>query len=266
MHNVRFEEYTAMPQNRTFIIFDNIFRSHAVQSSASNWHQNLELQFFTSGKGFVLIDGEKYAIAQYDIAIIPPNAIHYTGTQSTLTYSALIVDNLFFSHMGVDFEAHQFETIIKDETMFRLFLELKTPSESQFRAVKENAALTALIGELLENFVIQNTDNRQNSFETVKKAILYIRENYKDKITLENISKHIGVNKFMLSREFKKATGQTVVEYINLYRCKTAYKLLINGVTVTAAAIDAGFNNFSYFSRTFKKCIGILPSKIKTIK
>ena len=63
-----------------------------------------------------------------------------------------------------------------------------------------------------------------------------------------------------MSRDFKKYTGNTVFEYINISRCKTAATLIASGMSVSAAANECGFENLSYFSRTYKKYMGKLPS------
>ena len=99
------------------------------------------------------------------------------------------------------------------------------------------------------------------SVEKVKEAIKYIRENYAHKFTLDELARFIHIHKYTLCHNFKKATGQTVVQYINNYRCQKAGSFIKKGDSITQASLKCGFENASFFTKTFKKYIGVLPSK-----
>ena len=90
-----------------------------------------------------------------------------------------------------------------------------------------------------------------------------IRENYNKKITLDEISKAVLCDKYALCREFKRLTGQTIIENLNNYRCIKAMGFLNEGYTVAKTAELCGFDNLSFFTKTFKKHIGKLPSEYK---
>ena len=97
----------------------------------------------------------------------------------------------------------------------------------------------------------------------MKKAIAYIHTHLSEPITLDTLAAHVGIGKFHLSRRFKAFTGKTVVQVITLMRCTEARRLMEGGLSVSAAAASCGFENLSYFTRTFKSLLGILPSNIK---
>ena len=94
---------------------------------------------------------------------------------------------------------------------------------------------------------------------------MYINENYTNALSLEHIAEVIGINKSYLSREFKKYAGHTVHTYINMLRCKKAEQCISEGMTVTEAAMECGFENISYFSRTYKNIMKGKASDIKHI-
>ena len=71
----------------------------------------------------------------------------------------------------------------------------------------------------------------------------------------------MGISKYYLSREFKSFTGRTIFDTINTFRCADAKHLISKGATVSEAAAACGLENLSYFSRTFKKYVGKLPSQ-----
>ena len=95
----------------------------------------------------------------------------------------------------------------------------------------------------------------------VKSVIEYINANYSREVNLDELASLCGITKFHLAREFRKITGQTILTYTNILRCKKASVLIAEGKTVTEAALDCGFDSLSYFSRTYKKIMGNPPSK-----
>ena len=85
--------------------------------------------------------------------------------------------------------------------------------------------------------------------------------NFSKRIELDDIAEELKINKFTLAREVKAHTSKTIFEYINIFRCLEAEKLIKNGFKVKDAAKSCGFNNFSYFTKTFKRFTGITPKK-----
>jgi transcriptional regulator GlxA family with amidase domain len=102
--------------------------------------------------------------------------------------------------------------------------------------------------------------------ESVKAAISFIRNNYDRKFSLDELAKSVYSNKYVLSRSFKATVGRTVMDYANEYRIKQAALLISNGARICEAATLCGFNNLSFFSKTFKRYFGKLPSQIRASK
>ncbi len=96
----------------------------------------------------------------------------------------------------------------------------------------------------------------------------YLKANFKEKITLSELCFIFGTNKTTLCSMFKKATGDTVIGYINTLKIKEAKKLMREGnYNLSEIAFMLRFSSLHYFSRLFKKMENISPSDyIKTIK
>ena len=122
--------------------------------------------------------------------------------------------------------------------------------------------------ELAEQHITHKTAPSEDfkRYETVKNVISYIRENYRRKITIDDISKAVLYDKYALCREFKRLTGQTIVENLNNYRCIKAIDYLSEGYSVADTASLCGFDNLSFFAKTFKRYIGKLPREYKKQK
>lgn len=78
---------------------------------------------------------------------------------------------------------------------------------------------------------------------------------------LEDLAEFAGVSVGYLCRRFRIYTGKTVFEYLLDCRIQAAMLLLRNSdQKILAVAMDCGFNDFAYFSRSFKRAIGCTPS------
>lgn len=88
----------------------------------------------------------------------------------------------------------------------------------------------------------------------------FIRENYKNKITSQEISAHLHLNHAYFIRYFKKTFKTTPTEFINRYRVDRAMLLLSKtDDSVASIAAKCGFESYSYFARLFKKHVNKTP-------
>ena len=267
MISSRHEEYRYIKSGASFVLFPDLERSDLNFSNEMNWHDNLEIQFCTDGEGFVLLDGINYSFEKNDIITVNSNVMHYTYTDTYMCYSALILNSDFLYQMGINYISLSFSPTVRRPRIFELFNQLKQiylSETTDFKTAKQNALLLEMLILLCEGFSSEkkSTPSKRQSFEMVKLTIEYIRQNFNKKISLDELARTAYIDKYSLSREFKKITGQTVVEYINRYRCQRAAECISNGCRVSEAAEMCGFNNLSFFTKTFKKYIGTLPSQL----
>lgn len=97
----------------------------------------------------------------------------------------------------------------------------------------------------------------------VVQAQHYIAEHYGEaEISVASIADSLGISKGYLSHEFKKATGNTVNNYLTAYRIQIAKQLLRDYRSrVYEVAEQVGYRDITYFSATFKKIAGVTPSE-----
>jgi AraC-like DNA-binding protein len=94
-------------------------------------------------------------------------------------------------------------------------------------------------------------------------AFYYVEKHYAEKIDCKEVAKLCGMSAFRFSRLFKEKYGIAFRDYVVRFRLRTAYKLLLEkGMSVTEAAYSTGFNDISYFSRTFKQHFETPPSEL----
>ncbi len=121
-------------------------------------------------------------------------------------------------------------------------------------------AITKIESEKLQTNILlsdSNTGNKKNPIEQVKE---YLEKHYNEVITRNHIESLVHLNRDYINREFKDATGYSLMEYIQHYRILKAKKLLREtDDTVSEICIKIGYDSPAYFSKIFKKRLGITP-------
>lgn len=88
----------------------------------------------------------------------------------------------------------------------------------------------------------------------------FVDQNYRRKISIEEIASLSNLSPAAFCRYFKKMTRLTFTQFVNHYRVDKAKKKLLSGESVTATCYSCGFDSLSYFNRTFKRVTGSNPS------
>jgi transcriptional regulator GlxA family with amidase domain len=96
--------------------------------------------------------------------------------------------------------------------------------------------------------------------EPVKKAQDYIEKNFADKITIDQLASMLAIGRRNLERRFKKATSNTVVEYIQRVKMEAAKKELESArKNINEVMYEVGYSDNKAFRTTFKKITGLSP-------
>lgn len=102
---------------------------------------------------------------------------------------------------------------------------------------------------------------RHDEIEKIKQ---YIRDNYNQKVTLDELADLVDINKYYLIRLFKQQTGLSPIDYLIHVRLSEAEKLLTHSsVTISKISDIVGFHSPSHFSKTFKEKNNITPSAFR---
>ena len=98
----------------------------------------------------------------------------------------------------------------------------------------------------------------------VRNCIAYINDRISEKISLDNVSDYLGVNKSYLSSIFNKDMGISIVDYIYDKRISNACYLLANtDFSISEVADYIGYFDTSYFIRIFKTLVKMTPLKYR---
>lgn len=230
-----------------------------------NWHENIEFLFCTGGSGYIQCGAEKHPFSPNDLFVVNADTLHTIGSQHSVTYQCLIVDRSFFENNGIPVGNLYFQNLIHNTEISNQFCAIADAyrnfdSKDFCSTVRIRSAVLAFILLLCQQYTTACPSESSPADSAIKQVIVYIRKHITQTITLDALAKETGFSKYHLSRQFKLATGVTIIEHINLARCNEAKRMIEKGSSVSAAALSCGFENLSYFTRTYKKYMGALPS------
>ena len=241
-------------------------------NSICNWHHNVEILLVTEGCGRIQYGSLDFAIEKHDFIIVNSEILHRVYSDKGVSFIYVLIDESFPLENGIELKSRIFETKIRSDSLEALYLDAYKSfddykkSPSSINTARARCSALALIIELCSNHIIRSEDRPKAlsvSEKYVKETLSYLGDHFSEPIVLEELADRCGITKYHLARVFKAYTGQTLFTYVNILRCKRAELCLSKGMTVTEAAEKCGFENLSYFSRTYKKIIGHSPSSEK---
>ena len=96
---------------------------------------------------------------------------------------------------------------------------------------------------------------------TIIEAEAWIKDNFRDHEVISQLLTHMGVPERTMKRRFKKATGQSLIEYIQNLRVEAAKQQLeTSRAAINDICVDVGYEDAAFFRRLFKRLTGITPS------
>lgn len=251
-----------------------------------HWHGEFEISYILSGSGKFKCGEKSVTARQGDIIVILPNILHaiYPG-EGRLVYDTIVFSPSMLYGNGSDrcFSEYLYP-LSSEDSMVTLPLsadnphyeEIKTATESIFSCAKGNSGrldfllkseLMRMFWLIIESGALHSTQAKETVFaKSIKPALEYIRENYQENISIEQLAEKAHLSKSYFMNKFKSITGISALKYINQVRINAACELLANSdMTSSEAAFSTGFYNISNFNRQFRKNVGCSPKEYRTL-
>jgi len=109
---------------------------------------------------------------------------------------------------------------------------------------------------------LHKSSSFNDSIYAILKTVAYMQTHYQDKIDMTTLSSMAGLTTSSYSRLFKKTMKVAPVKYLTLIRIERAKRLLLlHGAPVKEVSAAVGFGDEFYFSRIFRRIVGITPSR-----
>ena len=127
-------------------------------------------------------------------------------------------------------------------------------------------ALNTIVYLIRKNLLPTLEKTKEKNLDLIVSILKYVKKNYSQTITLEQISKLFNMSKYHFCRFFKKTTGMALFTYINKVRLTCAEKELIStSKPIYMIALDCGFSSTTYFNSQFKKSKALSPKQFRSL-
>lgn len=245
-------------------------------------HDEIEIYFLISGQRYYFINNETHLVLPRNLVLIRENLPHKVFSagyghferyilyinRHILTRKLNISDSerIFDIFDGNKFVYRLDDAAIIESILHKMYVSgLENPNSLQKREL-----LLSLTAELLNKLAdsIKNLDDSPSDISYVNKNMIqiadYINKNYSTKISLSFLAEKFSLSKYYLCKLFKKSIGFTFSDFLNNVRITEAKKMLeTTDLKVAEIASKTGYNDIAYFSRVFKKNMGISPLKYR---
>ncbi len=246
---------------RPFILGD--YTLHKPNFLLSHWHESVELLYCTEGAGHFIVNGSSFEFSRGMIAIVNSNQIHTLTTNSYISYKCIIIFDDFCKENGIDTESYIFKSVIDSEKVAELYRKLYNDCKEEAEVIKVRLDALELLYALQKDYTAEPSAFKEATIEEIKTAIHYINKNYAEPLSLDSVAAVARLSKFYFTKKFKEMTGKTYTDFLGGIRCRKAGELIREGKTVKEACLAVGYSDPAYFSRVFKKFIGVAPSKYR---
>ncbi len=133
----------------------------------------------------------------------------------------------------------------------------------QRKRLREKFRSNYLEREPVASETVTETQENAETNQLLSDAVNYVREHMDDSsMSIKDLAENLGIGRNRLQKEIKELTNLTPVEFVRSIRLNEARrKLEDRSLNVSEVAYSVGFNNLSYFTRSFKSEFGVLPSE-----
>ena len=238
-------------------------------------HETFEIYYMLSGAGHFLIGQEAYAIYPGTLLILRPDEMHKAVIESDQPYERIFVHFSPDVLRPIDPELRLLAPFINrpvgkqnlynckncDTTFIeRCLNHIDTLVDTNYDdSLALRSCLYPILLEIGKAFRQTGSGTCKYREVIIPRILDYIHLNLGQDLSKQTLCSLFYISPSHLGREFKRATGQSVSNYIRERRLIQARRLIHSGASVTEAAAKAGFKDYSAFYRAYRTQFGTGP-------
>jgi len=254
-----------------------------------HWQNAFEIGIVMSGEAIIGVEAERFPLSKGHGYFINAGTLNtcihhpdHTGECSirSIVFSPTLVgdpnDGLFYDNYAAPIitnnalkgfalnkdEAWQKETLRLAEQCWRSCLECDEAIESGVRDIVSQMIFLLSSHCDSETRAVSPKDIRDS--DRIRMMLDYIDHHYKEDINISVLSENAEISESETMRCFHNMLGTTPIQYLKNYRIRKAAELLrISEEKIVDIAIDCGFQDMSYFAKTFREAKGITPTDFR---
>lgn len=270
------------PESSLYYDFDYDERSYSINMEFQHFHQFYEICIFLDESAGHLIDGVWYDMRCCDIVALRPSLLHKTVYPEGAPNKRLIIQfsippmvsalegymKFIYSIFEEPIPIYRFEEPYKKAVLEKLndiyYLSQSSNELKELFIHNKFLEFLSLIYLYRDKNVYSNHADFDNITNKVYSITAYIHSHFTENISLDSISREFFISSYYLSHQFKRITGFTLTDYVQLTRVRNAQTLLLStDNSIADIAFQCGFSSFSQFNRAFNKFMHQAPSAFR---
>ena len=260
----------------------HVDHSHPKYEMNCHYHSDIEIIRVLSGRLDVSLNNSEHAAAAGDIIFVNSETLH-SAIPHECVYECAVFSLPFFlsskekscaslcKRLCTQDISINHTAAMTDSDVYRsldLIFEymLHRPVGYRLLVISEIYRFFALVlkNRLYTERLLDLSPADEKSSAALKSVLSFIRENYDKPLTLGEISNVAKMSDKYFCSFFKKMTNKTPIDYLISYRIECSARLLyMSDISVTDIAYSCGFNDLSYFIKTFKHLKGVTPREFR---
>ncbi|UMQ44162.1 AraC family transcriptional regulator [Chryseobacterium sp. Y16C] len=257
-------------------------KNENIKSHIWHYHPEIELIFVCGGSGKRQIGSNISYFSDGDLVLMGTNLPHCGMTNENTNNDYEMVIQFKPDFLGEEIwtlpEMQKIAVLLEKAKAGIVFSEnIKKEIGQKIVEMHESSSLDKLMKflKILEELASTNEYRILNAGkyylqtqvednERINHIFNFVKDHFKEQISLEQISDLANMKVPSFCRYFKKITNKTFTQFVNEYRITHSLKLLAEQpLSITDVCFESGFNNFSYFNKTFKEYTGKSPSQYR---
>lgn len=223
-------------------------------------HSHIEVVFVLDGHIQATISGMDYTFPSGEMFIIMPYEIHSYGGDATTFVISCPTD--YFQERTQFLVGKVFSPLYTAFGKIEKEIICDIVDEKYRSDLKKKALMYYVFSRFLENCEL--LERNLSEYDTYRRAVIYISENFKENITIKKTALKAGVSEEHLSRVFNTSGRVGFSEIVNSLRVHFAKRRLLNkNLSISDIALDAGFGSIRNFNRIFKLHFNCTPSEYR---
>jgi len=273
------EENTKLNKNFPFYIFNKSYNCDANNILYLHWHDNIEIIYLIEGNATFDIGNNSIEALPGDIIFVNSKQLHtgFSINNTNIKFHCIVFSKSLIQNNTFDqFYNKYISPFMEAKILFpnkintsavnynilkgyieNIILEFNTKQTGYEIMIKNYISSIILFIIRNNSFISNNLTTNQMFINTEKQfedLFKYVSANYHKKISINEAASIVNLSPYYFCRTFKKLTGKTFTQFVNLYRINAAeYLLRSTNMSVTEIAEKTGFCNLNYFSKIYKE-------------
>ena len=232
-------------------------------------HEAVEMVYITKGTLELGVGQELYHMEKGDFAVVFPNLIHHYQVFESGDNKALymLVSPKLIPNYMEDLQTNcpACPVICKEH----LHVDIVKAVKSLVDVEKNNTRLIQAYVQMIFAHVFSEMDmvgkETQSSEDLIYRSVEYVAKNFREKFSLEQMARDLGVSKYVLSRLFAKTFHCNFASYVNGVRLNYALSMLEGtNESITNICYECGFESQRTFNRVFRERYRVTPREYRT--